>query len=432
MAGERGLVRVLTRGCSCDSRFRGVRIGADLEMMGVLLRLKSCLSMLPLLAVATGFLGAQVSPGVAGEGSAHGGVTFIGVVVADGTGFPLPYSTVTVDAIGRERFTDQTGSFVYFAVPPGSYRVRIRQLGYTPVDTTVMVRAGIAKTTFTMARVPTALAAVQVSAPPRRCIVPDEYGFVDDAELATVLGEARKNAERERLLRRTYPFEYRLAQSHDTYNLSDSTHSVRYDTMTFRSDDNWKYRKGRVVGDDRNRLFGDIRVMRLPTLGDLADRGFLTAHCFKYSGIYEQNGAPTHRIDFAPDTTIRAPDVEGSIFIDSATYLIRRAEFRMTRGGAVKPAILGMTVTTTYREILPNVALFDEIRSVQPLGTTAPGGRGTEFREYQQLLSFRFVRGGPPGTDGHKWISTSASSKPDSSGSSRILPAAASQSPPPS
>ena len=393
--------------------------------------MKSCLVMVPLLTIVTAGLGAQVSPVAPVQRSPQAGVTVTGVVVADGTGFPLPYSTVTIESIGRERFTDQAGTFVYFAVPPGSYRVRIRQLGYTPVDTTLIVRPGIGRTTFTMARVPTALAEVQVSAPPRRCIVPDEHGFVDDPELATVLGEARKNAERERLLRRTYPFEYRLAQSHDTYDLSDSTHTVRYDTMTFRSDDNWKYRKGKVVGDDRNRLFGDIRVMRLPTLGDLADQRFLTAHCFKYSGIYEQDGAPTHRIEFAPDSTIRAPDVEGSIFIDSATYLIRRAEFRLTRGGSVKPAILGMTVTTTYREILPNVALFDEIRSVQPLGATGPGGRKTEFREYQQLLSFRFLRGGPPGTDGHKWISATASSKADSSASPRILPTSASQSPPP-
>ena len=41
-----------------------------------------------------------------------------------------------------------------------------------------------------------------------------------------------------------------------------------------------------------------------------------------------------------------------------------------TNFGSVKPAILGMEVTTTYKEILPNVALFDEIRSVQPLPST--------------------------------------------------------------
>jgi len=243
------------------------------------------------------------------------------------------------------------------------------------------------------------LADVQVSAPPRMCIVPEENGFVADAELATVLGEARKNAERERLLRRTYPFEFKLAQQHDTYDTRDSTHSVVYDTTAFRSDDDWRYRKGKVVSGDKNKVFGDVRVMRLPTLIDFADTRFLTAHCFKYAGMSEEDTIPTHRLDFAPLPEIVAPDVEGSIFIDSATYLIRRAEFRLTKGGSIKPAVLGMTVTTTYREVLPNVALFDEIKSVQPLPPAKSGEHPMEFRETQQLLSFRFLFRGPPGTD---------------------------------
>jgi hypothetical protein len=243
------------------------------------------------------------------------------------------------------------------------------------------------------------LADVQVSAPPRMCIVPEENGFVADAELATILGEARKNAERERLLRRTYPFEFKLAQQHDTYDMRDSTHRIVYDTTTFRSDDDWRYRKGRVVSGDKSRVFGDVRVMRLPTLIDFADTRFLTAHCFKYAGISEEDTIPTHRLDFAPLPEIIAPDVEGSIFIDSATYLIRRAEFRLTKGGSIKPAVLGMTVTTTYREVLPNVALFDEIRSAQPLPRANPGDHAMEFRETQQLLTFRFLFRGPPGTD---------------------------------
>lgn len=360
---------------------------------------------LAVLLAGSSRIAAQAPPPAPAGPSTAGGVTFTGTVVADGTGMPLPYSTVTIDPIGRERFTDQTGAFTYYAVPAGRYRVRVRQLGYIPLDTTIQIgeRASTSPVLI-MTRIATALAEVQVSAPPRRCIVPQENGFVDDAELATVLGEVRKNADRERLLRRTYPFEYRMAQSHSTFDLVTRKQIIRFDTMTFRSDDNWKYRKGKVVSDDRNKLFGEVRVMRLPTLADLADRGFLRAHCFKYSGISDYNGVPTHRIDFAPDSALVSPDVEGSIFIDSASYLIRRAEFRLTRGGTVTPAILGMNVITTYREILPNVALFDVISSAQPLGAEVPGGNPSEFRERQQLLSFRFLRGGPPGTEGHSWV----------------------------
>lgn len=367
--------------------------------------MKSSLPLMLLVATYTGALGAQVSPGQGAEPVAAGAITIAGAVVADGTGFPIPYSTVRLQPIGRERFADQKGAFVYYAIAPGNYDVQVRMLGYLPLDTAIQIRANVpVSLTITMVRIPTSLEEVQVSAPPRLCIFPDEMGYVEDAELATVLNEARKNAQREQLLRRTYPFEYRLAQSHETYDAATGQSTTQHDTVTYRSDDNWRYRKGRVVGDDRNRLFGDVRLMRLPTLADLADRHFLTAHCFKYSGIVDQDGSPAHRIDFAPDSTVITPDVEGSIYIDSATYLIKRAQFRLTRGGTVRPAILGMEVTTTYSEILPNVALFDVINSVQPLGLRKHGERQPEFREVQRLLSYRFIYGGPPGTTGHKWI----------------------------
>lgn len=366
--------------------------------------MKSSLPLLLLVATSAGALGAQVAPGQGAAPSADG-ATVTGHVVAEGTGHPIPYSTVRLLPVGRERFTDRTGAFVYYAIAPGEYHVQVKMLGYLPLDTAIRVtgRAPVALT-ITMTRIPTALDEVQVMAPPRQCLYPDEMGYVTDPELATVLEEARKNAQREQLLRRTYPFEYRLAQSHDTYDLGSRTSSVRYDTVTYRSDDSWRYRRGRVVSDDRNKIFGEVRLMRLPTLADLADPVFLASHCFKYSGVVDENGRPAHRIDFLSDSTLVAPDVEGSIYLDSATYLIRRAQFRLTRGGTVKPPILGMEVTTTYKEILPNVALFDEIRSVQPLALIVKGGNKKEFREVQRLLSYRYIYGGPPGITGHKWI----------------------------
>jgi hypothetical protein len=350
-------------------------------------------------ALQAPILHAQVLNPVTAPSAPNGTLTLNGTVKAEATGQPLPYSTITIDPIGLERFTGQDGAFVLYAVPPGKYKVRVRQLGYVPLDTTLTVSAGNTTPVFSLVRVANTLADVQVSAPPRMCIVPEENGFVADAELATVLGEARKNAERERLLRRTYPFEFKLAQQHDTYDTQDSTHRIVQDTTTFRSDDDWRYRQGKVVSGDKSKVFGDVRVMRLPTLLDFADTRFLTAHCFKYAGMSEEDTIPTHRLDFAPLPEIVAPDVEGSIFIDSATYLIRRAEFRLTKGGSIKPAVLGMTVTTTYREVLPNVALFDEIKSVQPLPRANPGDHSMEFRETQQLLTFRFLFRGPPGTD---------------------------------
>jgi len=365
--------------------------------------MKYPLSLLLLTLAFADVAGAQVAPG-ASNAPAPDAVTVSGEIVADGTGIPIPYSTVRLQPLGRERFTDRAGAFVYYSINPGEYRLQVKMVGYIPVDTVLAVKGGTPLfMTVTMKRIPNTLEAVEVKAPPRRCLFPDEMGYVEDPELAVILDEARKNAQREQLLRRTYPFEYKLAQSHDTYDQQNNLSTLQYDTVTYRSDDSWRYRKGRVVSDDLNRLFGEVRLMRLPTVADLADRTFLAAHCFKYSGVVDENGKPAHRIDFLPDSNLIAPDVEGSIYLDSATYLIKRAQFRLTRGGSVKPAILGMEVTTTYKEILPNVALFDEIKSVQPLPGNEPN-RKREFRETQRLLTYRFIYSGPPGTLGRKWI----------------------------
>jgi hypothetical protein len=393
------VLSLITKAAGTSSSFYGRQLLTRIPLSLPLPLKKLVLAVCLLLALQTRNLEAQVVTPQAGSRSASGTFTLSGLIRAEASGAPLAYSTVVIDPLGRERFTDQGGTFRYFAVPAGKYRIRVRQLGYIPVDTTMMLSAANPEHVFFLVKVASTLADVQVTAPVRRCIVPEENGFVGDADLTTVLGEARKNAERERLLRRTYPFEYKLAQSHDTYDLQDNTHRIRYDTTTFRSDDDWRYRKGRVVSADHSKIFGDVRVMRLPTLTDLADVRFLTAHCFKYAGISDEDSIPTHRIDFEPTPDIKAPDVEGSIFIDSATYLIRRAEFRLTGGGSIKPAVLGMKVTTTYREILTNVALFDEIESVQPLPRDTPGEHRTEFRQKQQLLSYRFLYGGPPGSE---------------------------------
>ena len=373
--------------------------------------MKSSLPILLLVATSAGALGAQVAPpsSPAAPAASPAAVTVQGEIVSEGAGTPIPFATVKLLPLGRERFADRAGAFVYYSIDPGQYKLQLRMVGYIPVDTTIVVRPNVPViVTLSMKRIATALEAVEVKAPPRLCLFPDEMGFVSDPELATILEEARKNAQREQLLRRTYPFEYKLAQSHITFDSSTNTRAMMFDTVTYRSDDSWRYRKGRVVSDDRNRIFGDVRIMRLPTVADLADRNFLSAHCFKYAGVVDDNGKAMHRIDFSPDSTLIKPDVEGSIYLDSATYMIKRAQFRLTRGGSVKPAILGMEVTTTYREILPNVPLFDEIMSVQPMPSPVKGGKPREFRERQKLLTYRFLLTAPPGTLGHKWIDANA------------------------
>jgi hypothetical protein len=120
------------------------------------------------LALETPTLQAQQvtpTPPTTGQGPTF---TVTGTVIAEATRQPLPYSTVVFDPLGGERFTDQGGSFTYFAVPAGKYKVKIRQLGYTPMDTTIVVAAGTTNPVFLLNRVPSTLEDVQVIAPVRR------------------------------------------------------------------------------------------------------------------------------------------------------------------------------------------------------------------------------------------------------------------------
>jgi len=62
--------------------------------------MKYPLSLLLLIAASAGVLGAQVAPG-GSNAPASDGVTLTGAVVSEGTGTPLPYSTVRLMPIGQ-------------------------------------------------------------------------------------------------------------------------------------------------------------------------------------------------------------------------------------------------------------------------------------------------------------------------------------------
>ncbi|HMF27398.1 MAG TPA: carboxypeptidase regulatory-like domain-containing protein, partial [Candidatus Cybelea sp.] len=65
-----------------------------------------------------------------------------GTVIARETGAALPYSVVSLASIGRERFTNERGTFVLSGIPAGRVRLLVRHIGYSPATVTVDVRAG--------------------------------------------------------------------------------------------------------------------------------------------------------------------------------------------------------------------------------------------------------------------------------------------------
>ncbi|HUQ18043.1 MAG TPA: carboxypeptidase-like regulatory domain-containing protein [Gemmatimonadaceae bacterium] len=319
------------------------------------------------------------------------GAQVTGVVVGS-NGIPLPYSTVTVIETGASRFTGQNGDFVIAGLSPGAYHLRVKQLGFVAQDTAIVLRGGPQQIRVTLQPSPFKLSTVTVRATKGCIAANDRRGAAD---FQTILAELQNNAERERLLVKSYPFEYRIARTFDTPTLADAMRR-EYDTASFRSDTRPPYLPGQLIRDDPSAHPPNSKQMTIPVLEDLGDPAFLQSHCFSYEGIAREKSSATYRIDFRPVSSLRKPDIEGSVFLDTASFVVRRAEFHLTRPEQFNLALRELQVTTNYREIFPGVTVVGDVVSIQMLKGSGVGGRVTRLTEKQRLLDFQFL-GAKPG-----------------------------------
>ena len=327
--------------------------------------------------------GAQVTPS---------GSSVTGVVVSP-TGTPLPYSTVLIVETGAQRFTDEAGAFVIGNLAPGNYHVRVKQLGFTAQDTAIVVGASRQQLRVTLQPSAFKLSTVTVRAS-KSCISARDAAN-GGADFQAIIAELRNNAERERLLVKSYPFEYRLARTMDTQNPSNSTLRL-YDTLAYRSDTRPPYAPGRLIRDDPDVHVANSRQVMIPVLEDLGDPAFLDSHCFSYKGLGREENSATYRIDFQPVRSLRKPDVEGSVYLDTASFVVRRAVFRLTRPEQFNVSLRDVQFTTNYREIFPGVTVVGDVFSVQLLNGSNVATRTLRLTEKQRLLDFKFI-GARPG-----------------------------------
>src|SRR2546423_5715624 len=93
-----------------------------------------CLTMLAL---------AAIPPRSAGQMPPQGATGSIAGLVRDAaTNAGLPSANVALVGTRFTATTDAEGRYSIAAVPPGSYRVRARALGYAPAETTVVIQDG--------------------------------------------------------------------------------------------------------------------------------------------------------------------------------------------------------------------------------------------------------------------------------------------------
>lgn len=351
-----------------------------------------------MLSAASAAVSAQSTPSVASSG------TIVGFVTMKDGGLPLPYSVVSAQGIGRERFTNEAGEFVLAGLPAGTVTLRVRHVGYTPAELPVTVRAGAADTVrVVLTHIAVRLLAVQVRGYPE-CKNPGPPKPSSDSAFATVFDQLRQNAEQYRLLTREYPFNFAVERIMSTADSDGTMHMESVDTLVLRSVDEWTYRPGDVVTRERARspLARGGLMLNLPTLASFADDAFLANHCFYNGGLEVVDGVDLLRVDFVAASRIRDPDVDGSMYLDPVNFQIRRSLLHLSKLPRGVAGLTGVDATTLFGEILPSVPVIAAVSSVNHLETGGrhPTGPVRAFED-QRLVAVTFLKG-RPGEDAKK------------------------------
>jgi carboxypeptidase family protein len=317
-----------------------------------------------------------------------------GDVRAAETQAPLPYSTVVLDPGFSGRFTDDSGLFAFAALASGTYRLVVRAIGYVPFDTVIaltgrpiVLHVGLLPLAFELP--PVTVVGM------RTCLRPGPPAPDSEPELAAIFDELRETAARYRLLSDAYPFKYWIERRMWDDPPPPRGEALVIDTVELRSDVRRRYAPGgllEVQAGPRGRL---ERMLRVPTLVDLADSIFHKAHCFAYAGTDTLDGRSQWRVDFLAAEQLRAPDVAGSAWLDTETYLLHRLTFRLTRPERALATVRSLEVTVAFGDLLPSVTVPTRIAA------TSEAARGPRRRltghEEQRLLRVEFVRA-PPGS----------------------------------
>lgn len=151
------------------------------------------------LSVHAGHLAAWVALALMVAPRVAGAQAVSGRVLDSTSGQPLPGVVVTIG--GRSVSGDESGRFIMASLVPGRWRLELRHLGYTPLDTMVSLETSdTVRVVFTMKRLPPQLDTVSVKA-----AAPGEMpGEIREFEVRRAKGtgqfitreELRKNDER--------------------------------------------------------------------------------------------------------------------------------------------------------------------------------------------------------------------------------------------
>ncbi|HYW31473.1 MAG TPA: carboxypeptidase regulatory-like domain-containing protein [Gemmatimonas sp.] len=319
-----------------------------------------------------------------------------GVVRDDATGAVLPYAVVSVASLGIERFANSEGQFVLQNLRAGTYRLRVRQLGHSPVEIDVTLAAGaVENIVVRMPRITTKLAAMRVSAD-WECTTPGRPTRESASESAQIFEQIEQNAQRLRLLAESFPFELDVERRiYDT--LDDETGRLQsVDTTRLVSSTRTQYVPGKVIVDVVRGITKESAV-QLPTLLDFADSTFQRTHCFLFRGTDDSSGTALLRLDFKVSRKIKSPDVNGSVYLDPTTYALRRADIELSDIPRQFKGLYSVRVTTNFVELAPGLPVTGTVNGVNEFSRRGKRTSVTGSLEQHVPIGIRFLKGRPDG-----------------------------------
>jgi len=315
-----------------------------------------------------------------------------GTVVRAETGQPLGFSIVTLRPNVGQQFADAAGAFAFSELTIGNYVLSVRQIGYTPLDTQIVV-GGESPIIVRVALRHLAIELPPVTIAARQCTNPGRPDS-SDAALLAVFDQLQENARRFELLADSFPFRYDLELTLRDVNQRGDTGRPVVRRLRFSSTDNHPYAVGRVVepawgpwGSPDNMV-----VIHSADLQDLGNANFIANHCFRLAGRDTIGGETLVRIDFEPATRISSADMAGAAYLDSITYELRYTETSITRPErSALTDVRSMNFRTRFRNIARGVPLQDSLTVI----TTYRYGRQTKI-DTQRTREVRFSRQPPP------------------------------------
>jgi hypothetical protein len=235
---------------------------------------------------------------------------------------------VLVDSADHERaraLTDASGRFVIKADKPGRYRLRTLVVGYRRWESEFIVlqRGQSVERHITLGLVPVALPVLTVEAE-RTCVVRPEAGLAAAAlweEVKKTLGVTQLTLDRRRYrfatVVRTKEFDRNRALQSES-----SQRDLDYTAFGFGSLDATELRDRGFVRSD---VGGPIYYG--PDARLLVSDVFLDGHCFRVERARQPG---TIGLAFEPVGDQSKPDIEGALWLDSATVSLVGLEWRYT------------------------------------------------------------------------------------------------------